>query len=347
MVFPTLEKTWKFSVNNVCGTSRDTVTDGRDLLFKILNAYLAMGWTMRSSSDSVTFGNEDGVNRILTKENLVFNGSGNKSWFVIQNSSVAPKAALEFDCGYSSSYAIFTVYFSAAGFGTANGGADGNLTTRPTAAAASQISMGTNGMSPSGSGHRSTFHLIQSTDNEVSRLIVTDAIATSGAVVSYLAVEKVKSPAPEWDPPVFVHYWDYYNFVSNGWRLVPANLVNGTAGKYAKVGGTSLTLHFTGRGRGGVLLTNQSEVGASPLLMSDDPAEGWPLLPIGIACTTTGHRNWRKGMLYDAWFGSNQLVTGTFYPSTPGQQRKLMQFNQLVLPWDGLVTPDGTPIDLG
>jgi hypothetical protein len=338
-MLPTLDKTWTFSVNNVVGNYAASYEDAKDFVYKLKVMLLSFGWTVRSSSNGAgAFGNEDGVDHVSSAANVVF-GTGNHTWIVLRNTGLAANAAICIDCYDPGWGGNWRVYFSSTGFSLANGGVNGSATTCPTGAAATSWTViADNSMHPLAS-FKATLHGMASTDGQCTRIICTYR-AIGRPVTGYLAIERVKNPVSEWTVPIITHGINNTN-ISNGGGLYSTYLYNG-ANTGGKNGGTALSLYLTGETRFGVALMDDTSI---PLC--DDAGVGWPMPSVGIACTTVGHRNWRKGEMYDMWWASYMQLTGTSYPETAGQKRKFMQFHRMILPWNGLVTPDGTPIDLG
>ena len=85
-------------------------------------------------------------------------------------------------------------------------------------------------------------------------------------------------------------------------------------------------------------------LGAAARIVKDDSSNNYPMLPINIACNTVGHRHWLKGSVYDMWFGPH-VDMGTTY-SEPAKLKHFIQFDRLIFPWDGLVVPGGSKINL-
>jgi hypothetical protein len=344
MPLPTLDKTWAFSVNNVCGNMINRDVDGQDAIYKMINALIAAGWVVVGSCDSLAYGNNDGVNRITAANKFVFGygGAQVKSWIILKNAALAPNAMM---CLWGETWGAgggaHELWFSTTGFGTAYGGTDGTTLLCPGGAAATTWKIYQGSLLWSNNAMQCTMHVMYSSDLECTRVIFTDAsIIPSGIVIGYLAMEKAKEPSAAWTVPVFVTCvgnWVTYN---NGQYLIPGQFGNGTfAG--SKMGGTLLNLQYTGEGTTNKLLCENTG-----LVTVDDASTGWPFFPVGLCCPTVGHRNWKKGKVYDLWWGSVGVLGGDTYPTTVGSKRKFVQINQLIFPWDGLVTPDGTPINL-
>jgi len=341
MALPSVDKTWMFSINNVVGNKYSGEVDGKDFLYKLVTILKSFGWTVWGSCDGSAYGNGDGVDRWTSTAKIVFGYT--RSWIVLSNNALtgAPNAAICIDCYNGGGNAAFFAYFSLTGFGTSNGGANGNTGASPTAAAATSWTVINNyGMTPYDVPNQCSLHVMQSTDKKCTRIFVTSQAYRSTTLVSYLLVEEAKDPAPEWTTPIFT--------MSSSWndntQLDQSTLVNANTPLKAKRGSTTLALYFTCPYAYGQFLP-----ASASWANADDAsaASEFPLFPISIACTTGGHRNWQKGQVFDMWWGHYATPTGSHYPKTPaGSLRKFVQFHRLVFPWDGLVTPDGTPIEL-
>lgn len=340
MALPSVDKTWMFSVNNPVGNKYTGEVDGKDFLYKLVTILKSFGWTVWGSCDGSTYGNGDGVDRWTSTSKIVFGYT--RSWIVLVNSNLtgAAKSSICIDCYNGGGNAAFYGYFSLTGFGSANGGANGNTGAAPTAASATSWTVIDNyGMTPYDVPNQCSLHVMQSTDMKCTRIFVTShAYRSANALVSYLCVEEVKDPAPEWTTPIFTMSSNW----NGGYSLDQGNLTNANTLVKSKNGSTTLALFFT------CPYANSAFVPASTTLAnSDDNSSEFPIYPIGLMCTTVGHRNWQKGQVFDMWWGHYSVPPGTHYPETPvGSLRKFVQLGRLIFPWDGLVTPDGTPMEL-
>jgi len=157
-------------------------------------------------------------------------------------------------------------------------------------------------------------------------------------------MEKPKDPSPLWTVPVFTTHFTYNNTYNNV-MLRPEILgtTSASTNSKTKVNGVETYLYYCGEVVGTSALGDNTSLGAT-----DDPASGWPMIPVSLMSTTYPNRDWVMGLPYDLWFGHYSLVTGDTFPASPaGQLRKFIQMQRVIFPWDGLVIPDGTQIIMG
>ena len=127
MGLPTLEKTWSFSTNNILPVSGDGGRT-RALLWATKDMLVTAGWVVTSSSNGTTFKNfGDGSPDTWSDPSVL---TRNNTWVVLENSTLGFFICLDWE---SSSDYYSDIVFSPTGFGTAYGGANGSLGTRPTA----------------------------------------------------------------------------------------------------------------------------------------------------------------------------------------------------------------------
>jgi hypothetical protein len=336
MPLPICEKTWAFDVNNVCGAITTAVADTRDFLLQLKNALVGLGWIVWGSCDSVS-SNIVGTDLWLSTANIVFaSGAGAKSWIVLKNAGLAPECALLISCtdtgsGYSSLFEVCT-----SGYGITNGGASNGSTTAPPSGLAANVIMSTSMNAAGSPAFSNTMHAMMSNDGECTRVFWTDAsLRAVNTYVGFLIIDKAKNPVAEWTVPVYAHAQSG----DIGTALSPTSWGSSNVLK-SKQGGTVLDMRATCEASGNTTYLS------GMVAASDDASSDWPMLPMSLCCVTVGHRNWRKGQVYDLWWGSGSIATGDTYPAA-GSTRQFIQVQQLILPWDGLVVPGGTAVNLG
>lgn len=335
MALPICEKTWAFSVNNVCGSFISGATDAKTFLLTLKDRLVSLGWVVVASSDGVTSG-FDGVDRWTNIAKIPLSSGGAKGWMVLGNSALATNC--QFLIGGDDPVGnLSSVSFdvSVTGFGVANGGTNGSTTAIPTSAAAGLISQ-LDTRVQGDIGFSNTLHVAVSADRECTRILWTNsAVYSINTYAGFILIDKVKNPVSEWTVPVVC--------LSQGIGAATAMtpLVWSNTGRFAsKIGGTALDLRATCEAS-----NNISTPLTTYLIATDDASSDWPMLPMSLCCITAGHRNWRKGQIYDLWWGSNNVASGDTYPAS-GSTRQFVQIQQLILPWNGLVTPGGTAINL-
>ena len=323
MALPSLDKTWNFQTNQVVGGSVSALADARDAILKFKNALVTGGWTVWGSSDSVNAGNGDAVDRWSTVSNLVFGSSSNiRSWIVLKNTALNTEAALLLHLNdvAGGSTSTMTMTFSLVGFGLSNGGVNGSTTAAPTANSAWSWDCASRFPIGSQRTFTGTMHVMISSDLECTRVFFTDASYTVN--IGYLFIDKAKNPASQWTYPVYTSS----GLDSEATILYIVNLANGTR-VTSKVNGITLALRTTGECIGNVANDNIADY----LTAVDDASAIYPMMPIRLLCSTVGHRNWRKGEMFDIWWGSRLAATGDTYPAT-GKQ--FVQFYRIIVPWD-------------
>lgn len=344
MALPTPEKTWVFDINNVCGSGANVASDTQDFLFQLINMMIAAGWTVIGSCDGSTYGNNDGVNRITAANKFVFGYSSASSWIILKNPALGDNVHfLIWGEGYGASSGAHTMRMSLTGFGSAYGGTDGTLTTAPAGAVNSSWTIFQGDRLVSSSPFQCTLHFLRSSDNECTRIIVTDAsLISTGVVIGYVSIEKAKDPSPIWTVPVFTTKLTYNSTYQNSPFLRPDVLGTTDANTLTRTKiiphSAERSLHYTNE----VVITSAL---TDNIAQADDASAGWPMIPITLICCLAPARSIFMGTIYDLWWGHYTISNGDTYPSSPaGQLRKFVQLNRLIFPWDGLVTPDGTQI---
>jgi hypothetical protein len=329
MSLPIPELAWAFSLNNVAGNATTVLQTTQDFFFKLKNVLVTLGCPVAGSSNGTTAGNNDNVDRWVTSTDIVKTGS----WSVIKIPELGAGAAILIDAVYGND-SYMQVTFSSTGFGASKGGSNGTASAAPTGAVNTTwapLGFSSYNLIPGSAGNY-TFHVMKA-DNGCLRIICTDG----GTYTSRLFIEKVKNPHSSWAVPIMT---SAASWGAATW--IPSYLSSSAYPWRSKIGGTLLSLQPTGEG---TTSDGFNLCSSAPYAASDDGSD-WPMMPIGIACATVGHRNWRKGQIYDMWWGSYSVSTGDTYPSTPSQLRRFIQFGQLILPWDGINVIDGTAIDM-
>lgn len=362
MSLPVLVKSYNFfynagvvapSTNILLPTTGVEATDHQNLMFKIKQVLTTMSdsggifpttaarFVVKSSSDGVGgFGNNDSVDRWISAANVIWNNSGgsvNHSWIVfeIQNLATSTKYQICIDLNSSAGNAnrAFTMKFSpSAGFGTANGGADGSGTTAPTATDEAII-MGNNGVTSIkwnglGATFTSRLHVLSSTDGMVTRVMVLIA----GVPLVFWNFEALRNPVS-----------GFTKFGVMNSRSGQTSVDNVMTGRWwttaNETGGGSI---FRGPGSPGIIGTAFwsaeglfNNMLGTLLTVANQIDGNWPMLPIGYTGGGPGTIG-RHGTLYDVWFGSIGVATGDDYPAAP-PLHKFAQFGTVIVPWDGSI----------
>jgi len=308
MAPPTLEKTWSFNVNNYI------TDDANGIMFVVKNALLelpAQPWTCWGSCDSANFGNGDGVDRWIDSNDVKI-GTGAHSWFVFNIPGFNPKTQLLIDLSIDEVKAVIRFSYSA-GFGAANGGTDGNTTTRPTATDEVDVTKDSYWSNFSVS-EETVVHAMQATDGSAHRLFINRA----GNIYSAWFFEIPKNVTdPGWSNPLIASIAagtvDVLNYVRIG----------SLSEKYLRVyyNGSAMTASFTFESIPGHPL---HRIG-----IPDQFNNQWPLSGVGVYVSESGYRG-RKCELYDLWWGG--LPGGDVHSGG-----ELAQMSEIVVPWNGSV----------
>lgn len=331
MALPTVTKTWQYNVNQMMRTSTGTaaaryLADNRALLLAIKNGLIGFAsspWTVWGSSDGVgNFGNNDANDRWAAAANLIWANAGtNHSWIVLKQTNIAANYQICIDLIPTLVYDRATIAVSmTAGFGAAGGGVNGSATARPTATDEIVLqAASTFHQLSAGAAFDAVLHMMQSSDGQVTRFLAYNSAGTMGF---YAGFEKPQNPVTGWTVPA-VACWSRVPFTYANFNDVATGYYTyqiASSGLYCTSEAYINTM--VGENRAGI-----NDISPSEFFLSD----------IGLACEATagGNRRGRHGKLFDAWWGSNQKQTGDTYPDSTA--RTLVQFSNIVVPWNGTV----------
>ena len=308
MALPTLVKSYTTTYLNQTQTATGlAATTAAKVLFAIVTAMKALGWTEISSCDSVTVG----TGKWVTYSNLVWAYGSAHSWIVLKQTG-ANGAQICFDLNFAPANPQMYFYFSpSAGF------TGGSTTAHPTATDIQQIGSSPMNWFPSIDSNV-IWHLLESTDGALTRLFVI----SGNTCYFFMGMDVPVIPSDlTWTP------LNTCVAVSGAPNL--ANLYN-TANTFGRIGSTPVNV--------GLYWTCESFNG-NPLPSyqnnSDDNTLDWPLWPIGLYCITAGTRG-HKGNLTDIWWGASNNTIGSSYPQAgaSGNPYQFAQFGGLVIPWN-------------
>lgn len=362
MSLPTLQKAYNFfynpgavapSTNILVATSGSNITDNQVNMFKvkdILKNFSNSGGTLTNklvikgscngSGGGGSFGNNDNVDRWTTSANLIWSNSAgvaNHSWIVFECSSIATHYQFCIDLNGNNSAnnnAFGALIFSpSAGFFLANGGTDGAANARPTAS--DEITVFGGGTvsgtrlfgQQTGPAYTTRIHAMQSTDGEVTRIMVL----SGGTPLLFWNFEKLRNPvsgftkvgvcgarcAQSTVDSVMTSRWWTSTGETGGSAVFRGPGSPGTVG----------TAYWTAEG----FVNGQS---GSQITVANEIDGNWPFHPMGFASLAAGVRG-RHGQLFDIWYGSTGVPTGDDYPSAG--THLFAQFGQIIVPWDGSV----------
>lgn len=323
MPVPTPDKTWDASRNNSISAQGSALATHRRVMRTIKNALITSSFTKEmtvwgSNNGAGTFGNNDGVDRWSADSNLVWAIAGsNHSWIVLTQNGINTNTALCIDLNNASDGTASFIVSPSAGFGSANGGADGTATARPTAT--DEIAVSALSWAGGQSDVAYVVHTFISTDGQCNRVV----LYYNSLPVFCLLLDKPKGPVSGWTNPAI------FMAVGSGSSAINMATLNRSSNFNSKAGATTITMSATASG---------SATGAASMdanLNQDAVAEElsgeWPLYPVGLYCYTSGARG-PKGEVFDLWWGAVTLPDGTTYPQDAS--RKFVQFGDLVMVWD-------------
>jgi hypothetical protein len=340
---PTLTRTWQFDVNQVVigsTTQPGGATDGpgfrRQLLMDIkesLTGFATNPWTVTRSAGFSSGYNASGDawGTDIDEIRWANSTSATRSWIVLRNSTLGLEFC--FDC-YNSSFvdgSLADVFIARTG----DPFTGGSTTARATSPTEIQILSGTDfasfGSWGAGAGDATarayTLHVMHSTDGLATRVFIclnTNVIgfwqfeAIANAVGSptngYVARVRASTSSDTATSANLDHV--YTNARTKG-------IDNSNAGVdyyLATLGNNFASTTFTTRMNPGT-----------------NPYDGrLPLAPVGVASTTAGWVGF-FGEIADMWFGVSQDGAGYTGRGYPTSTRALMQFGDVVVPWDGSV----------
>ena len=388
MALPTLVKTWRFSVNNSIPVGADQDEVHRRVWWAIYNLLRGRNtlntaavtwtdsagaastapsvlWTTRSSCNSVTVGNNDNVDNLLTLADVVY-GSGiatPRAWYALENTAIgAYLTSMMGEEGYgTSSYLGLTTpglsgfRASLRGYGAANGGTNGNTSDPQLAAAGEDIPLlSSGGAAPTtsstpwlgvpGTLYPHKIHVMASSDGKAWRVIV----CRNGHVVFFLNLEVPQNPVVIPGSPN--HTWNGYDKPFIGW--VKASSLDGSAGNPVQNGYWITSIKSVSTSSANVttntLKTTQTVSLGGERSVTDPSAGLWrlgiseltnsrPFAPISVINENPGYRG-RMGILTDIWWGNDSdqgVSTGDTYPAD--SSRQFAALGTFILPWNGTV----------
>jgi len=315
MSLPVKEKNWLYTVNQTVGLNSNYDADSRDYMFKIKNTLTGFGlnpFTVWGSSNATSYDSGGGTDywQSTGDVNWGFPGSAH-SWIVLECAAKGANYAFCIDLQPSNfNYKSFAswVVSPTAGF---TGGTVGD---RPTATDEIVLETGS-GLENSGA-HTGKLHAWHSSDGECTRFLYM-----RGGVTQLLMILDVpKAPLASWSPA---------NISGNKRIATCATYANWNdsaklRGRLSSTFDCYMTCEGWADGAGGQRVT-----------VPDDDTGEWPIMPIGLASGTAGHRGAQKGALYDLWWGSPGLSQADTFPADTSKQ--FVIFDDMVFPWNGSV----------
>ena len=323
MALPTVSKTWVKTFNTVLNVSSD-LNRTQELLFDLKTKMVAAGWVVTSSCNQTTFKNfgDASPDTWATSADIHLASSGARSWIVLENSVLSLSFLL--DCQSSSDYHCDFVI--SPGFGSANGGTDGSLTSRPTGTLERIFLDSSTAIGGQGGSTRIVTHAWHTADKEQFRFWARSNGTDKGSV--FIMFCKPDNTPDLWTDPVIFMFMtkrseglnpiasDYYT-VARVRTFIGGNIYNMVLSAETCFSGDVPMTLFSGM--------NPSE------LSSDN---GYLLQPTGLVGLESGVRG-SNGRVPDFWWGPNEMNQGDTLPDNG--TRQFVKLGDAVFVWDGSV----------
>jgi len=337
---PDIDKTWQFYVNKTSPFSASAATNTSFIFLNMkigLTTFTTNPWTVEYSCDGVVAGAAgDLVDRWgadltdLTGVVIGANDSAIRSWIILKQEGLADNFQICLDLS-SGNYKVDVIYSYSAGF------TGGTTTARPTATD-EIVLMNNVSTVDTGLTKEKNFHIMMSTDGEVTRIFMNDTSDGMG----FFSFEMPKNPATGWtNQHVAITTFSNgtgdqltYDVLAGSSRQVNeagawTALTNSVTGIQEKV-----PLYISTEGTISTYIGNHG--GASNTAGMNLVSKKFELYPAGIFSSTPPFRG-RHGTLYDMWYISKNLRNGTTIPATG---KEFVVFGVIVVPWDGSSEPN-------
>lgn len=333
---PTLDKTWEFHVNDTVNWTADKVTTRRYAMLALKNALINVTdftspWVVESCSDATSVVNNNPATAdlwsVYTDINWEYNDD--HSWIVLKQPGVNSGGfQICIDLIANSPYegrSIALIISGSAGFGAANGGTDGTISTRPTATDERTLLSAGNGTNANwnsdGSSTGTILHVQISDDGECTRV----QIAQAGGVRSFWIFDVAKDPltgTPGWPEAI-----GGIAMYSTGSAPTYAE-GNDTAQYRTLVNGNVVSAYITSIGDGSAASgQNQGVV--------NDLGGCWEMYECGIwAPDTQTPAAGQLGKFYDLRWVSTALSVGDTFPQSGGTLYQWMCIGDFAIPWN-------------
>ncbi len=351
MALPAHTRTWQFKPNIIIADAASAEAGSDSMAIALVNAFLGRGtwvdkdgvttassgnWTVTSScrgNGGSNFGNNDNVNW-WDLSGALYDGyivhaaaASNHSWIVLEQTGIATKYQVCIDFSNATTTSATVVVSFGAGFGLANGGADGTATARPTATD-QQILISNTDWGPAGTTPGSVCHCMKSSDGKAFRFI----IMRGNYVVGWYQFEIPDPVVSGWTNPSIAHAiatstsgTEQMSFT----RLTGANTYSKTAG------GTIFTSSYVHPGMNAGTGGSSLQINYGQPNTIDYP-QTRTFHEICLYSTTTNAR-YLNGKIVDAFWGQENGTTeiGNFSGETApaGGPAQWGRFGNLWLTW--------------
>lgn len=339
MPVPVFSKTWAIAPNTIVASSGTAALDYRAALFAIKQLLLTPGlMTIAYSCNGVVAGVPgDNVDRWATAVDLVWGtGAGARSWVVLRSTGIGAGFQVLIACRFATASVpserwIDVVVSPSSGF------SGGSTTTNPTASDAIPLRDGTassadvNGywLSDAAATFSTTLHAWGASDGSQVRIVA--CTSTAAKPVAILAFGQLVNPPTGHSSPAFYATW---------WSAADATVAKTryadlfeNARVWGAHGGVAYALYLAAHEvyAGGALGEGQ--------LTANDLTGNWPITPCALLAAKRGAPTGVMGEPPDLWWGSAGIAAEGTTMDQISNPRRLVQWGNLVLPWDGATVP--------
>lgn len=347
MTAPAHSLTWQFQCDQLVAPTATVLASNQALMFACKSSLIGAGvWvdkdnvvvasagncTVTSSCDGSggagSFGNNDNVDRWVTSANLIWAAAAsNHSWGVFQQTGIAARFQVCIDLSSAVSTTATIVVSPTAGFGAANGGADGTATARPTATDERVLVSNTTWGGPASVNFGSILHVMKTADGKCMRVFVM----RDTVVYGYWQFEQPANPVTGWTDPSASAAVGLGTTGAPGTSAIPQTFFGTSFNQWSKTaGGTSFSSVCLSEGDLGASATNS-------LLFLNEADNSYPNIPVGLFSITVAARG-INGVLRDRYWASNQLANGFTAPKASGAgdaaARKWIVLGPFFHPWN-------------
>jgi hypothetical protein len=335
MALPTLDKTWIFKTNRVYFTRNNNKEDMRNFHLTVKNmltdptgwtdkdGYSVVNsnpWTVSGSSGRNGATSDSGALVANTNDNwktiydLVWAPSGSAhSWIVLRQ----PKINTKFEMCISLKEPGSNSYSNCGYVSPLNGFDLSSPVTTQTPTGTDVITCFPDNYLFTGGNNPVSYNVscMMSTDGECTRVFAFSALTPK----VFWLFDKPKNPVSGWSNPCIFLY----------------NALNGaTAATYSQLNDNATIIGVANSSTMYLYATTEAYISATigeNQIYANQLTNEWPLTPIGLASTTPGCYG-RHGEIYDMYFTSSVLLSGSSFPAVGA--REFMCFSNIVLPWN-------------
>jgi hypothetical protein len=323
MALPTLTYTWQFNVNQVMPPQASYAALRSKILWNIvesLKGFASSPWTQVAASSLWT--TETGLT-------WVGSGGGSRSWILLRQTGLGANFEVLIDClAQSSGYNQITYTSCPDGFDYST--ADAANPPVPNGLSWNQQLY--QGFATTQNNNTGGYlHVMMSTGGEATWFFyIEDGDLGTNCCAhpnGWLLIPDGALWTPGWTNPVITigggwsgdGYPSYTNYNALSTYVV---------GVYPGDWNAEFRMYLTSEG------VYNYALGQYQTVPDDDTGE-WPMVPVGLACTTFGMRGGRRGTVPDLWWGPTARATGDTYPLTSTPLKQFVQLGDWILPWNG------------